>query len=78
MKRLTSTRFLATAAVALSALVAATAAQAHSDVQFSIGVQVPGAYVMPQPVYVEPRPVYVQPAYAVPAPVYVHTAPAWG
>lgn len=90
MKRLTSTRFLATAALALGALGAATAAQARSDVQFSIGLGLPGVYaapvyVQPQPVYVEPQPVYVQPRpvytqpYGVATEVYVAPArPAWG
>ena len=80
MNRMTSTRFLATAALALGAFGAATAAHARSDVFFSIGV--PGVYVesapvyvQPRPVYVEPRPVYVQPpiyGYAVPTEVYVN------
>jgi hypothetical protein len=73
MKRSTLTRFLATAAIALGAFGAATAAQARSDVYFSIGVQgPPGVYVEPAPVYVQPRPVYVEPpVYAAPAQVIV-------
>ncbi len=92
MKRLTSARFVATAALALGAMGVVTAAQARSDVQFSIGVGLPGIYaapapiyvepqpiyVEPQPVYVRPRPVYVQPGYTVPAEVYVNPQPAWG
>jgi hypothetical protein len=72
MKRIFSAKSIAAAAVVLGAFGAATAAHARSDVVFSIGVQVPGAYgyvqpapvyVQPQPVYVAPRPVYVQPQY---------------
>jgi hypothetical protein len=81
MKRLNLTRFLATAALALGAFGAATAAQARSDVYFSIGVQgAPGFYVEPAPVYVQPRPVYVQPpVYYAPAEVYVNPGrPVYG
>jgi len=45
MKHLISTKSLAAVAVALSAFAAASSAQARSDVQFSIGVQVPGVFV---------------------------------
>lgn len=84
-------RLIAAAAVALGLLGVASAAQAHTDVQFSIGI--PGVvaapapvytpypqYVEPAPVYVQPQPVYVQPrpVYVQPDPVYVRTAPAWG
>jgi hypothetical protein len=80
MKRLISTKSIAAVAVALGAFAAASAAQARSDVYFSVGVQsAPGVYVQPAPVYVQPRwsgyeaprHVYVapQPAY-VPAPAY--------
>jgi hypothetical protein len=81
MKRLTPAKFLATAALALGAFGAASAAHARSDVYFSIGVQgAPGFYVEPAPVYVQPRPVYVQPrpvyvqppVYAGPTEVYVN------
>lgn len=74
MKRLNLTRFLATAALALGALGAASVAQARSDVYFSIGVPgAPGVYAEPAPVYLEPAPVYVQPrpVYVQPRPVYV-------
>ena len=66
-----------TAALALAAFGAASAAQARSDVYFSIGVQgAPGVYAEPAPVYVQPRPVYVQPPfYAGPAEVYVNPGP---
>jgi hypothetical protein len=58
MKRLISTQSLAVVAVALGAFAAASSAHARSDVQFSIGVQVPGFYVQAAPVYVRPAPVY--------------------
>jgi hypothetical protein len=61
MKRLFSAKPLVAAAVALGAVVAASAAHARSDVVFSIGVNVPGGYAQPAPVYVQPQPVYVQP-----------------
>ncbi|MEO8655059.1 MAG: PXPV repeat protein [Ramlibacter sp.] len=82
MKRLSPAKFLATAAVALGALGAVTAAQARSDVFFSIGVQAPGVYVEPAPVYVQPQPVYVQPRPVYTEPIYsaqpqVYVNPAW-
>jgi hypothetical protein len=64
MTHLISTKFLAAAVLALGAVSMAPSALAHSDVQFSIGVQLPGLYMQSVPVYVQPRPVYV------PAPVY--------
>jgi hypothetical protein len=71
MNHLTSTKSLAAVALALGALVAASSAQARSDVYFSIGVQSPGYYVEPAPVYVQPRPVYGQPRVVyLPAPAY--------
>ena len=72
MKRL-SAKSLATAAVVLGTLAAASVAHARSDVIFSIGIQSPGyGYVQPAPVYVQPAPVYVAPpAYYAPRPVYV-------
>lgn len=66
MKRLISTKLLATAALTLGALAAASAVHARSDVYFSVGIQSPGVYVQPAPVYMQPAPVYVQPR-----PVYV-------
>lgn len=77
-------RLFAAAAVAVGLLGVASAAQAHTDVQLSIGI--PGVFATPAPVYapypryVEPAPVYVQPrpVYVQPNPVYVRTAPAWG
>lgn len=71
----------AAAGLALAAMGFAGSAQARDNVQWSVGVGVPGAVVnvgnvgsvYPQPVYVQPAPVYVQPApvYVRPAPVYV-------
>lgn len=58
MKHLISTQSLAAVALALGAFAAAPSAQARSDVYLSIGVQVPGVYVLPAPVYVQPRPYF--------------------
>jgi hypothetical protein len=67
MTTFSRTRFVA-------ALGAASAAQARSDLYFSLGVQAPPVYVQPAPYYVQQsRPVYVAPAqvYVRPAePVY--------
>ncbi|HQS31857.1 MAG: hypothetical protein B7X59_07005 [Polaromonas sp. 39-63-203] len=73
MNRIFSARPFVAAAVALGAVVAASAAHARSDVSVSIGLYVPGGYVQNQPVYVQPQPVYVQPrpVYVQPQPVYV-------
>jgi hypothetical protein len=79
-------RLIAAAAVAVGLLGVASAAQARTDVQFSIGIPAVVApmygpqYVEPAPVYVQPQPVYVQPqpVYVQPQPAYVRTAPAWG
>lgn len=66
MKHFIFAKSLAAVAVALGALATASSAHAHSDVYFSIGVQVPGFYVQAAPV-----PVYVQPApFYRPAPIY--------
>ncbi|MBA2673087.1 hypothetical protein [Ramlibacter sp.] len=73
MNRLFSAKSLAMATVVLGGVVAATAAQARSDVVLSIGVNAPYGYVQPQPVYVQPRQVYVQPQtvyYSEPQTVY--------
>src|SRR6476660_8674593 len=87
MKQIISAKFLAAGAIALGAFVAASAANAGSDVHVSIGVNSPipvyvepaPVYVQPQPVYVQPRPVYVQPApvYVQPQPVYVAPRPVY-
>jgi hypothetical protein len=73
MNRIISPKSLAATALALGAIVAASAAHARSDVYFSVGIQHPGVYVQPAPVYVQPQPVYVQPrhVYVQPQPVYV-------
>lgn len=75
MTHLFSAKVLTAAALALGAMAMATSAQAHSDVQFSIGVQVPGLYLQSGPVYAPPRPMYR------PAPVYyegyVHPRPIY-
>ena len=61
MKRIFSAKPLIAAAIALGAVVAASAAHARSDVIVSIGLNVPHAHVQRAPVYVQPQPVYVQP-----------------
>jgi hypothetical protein len=62
MNRLFSAKPLVAAAIALGAVVAASAAHARSDVIVSIGLNVPVRHhVEPAPVYVQPQPVYVQP-----------------
>ena len=73
-----TSRFAAAAVIATAALGAASAAQAHTDVWFSIGAPARPLYVQPAPVYVQPAPVYVQPApvYVQPAPVYVRPRPS--
>lgn len=76
-------RSLCVAVLAISALGAASVAQARGDVSWSIGIGVPGVQVYggnPQPVYVQPAPVYYQPpapVYYQPAPVYVRPAPVY-
>ena len=61
MKRIFSAKPLVAAAIALGAVVAASAAHARSDVMVSIGLNVPVRHVEPAPVYVQPQPVYLQP-----------------
>lgn len=80
MNRIVILKSLATAALALSTLAAATTAHARNDVQFSITLGTPGVYVQPAPVYARPRPVYVQPApvYVQPQPVYVQPISNYG
>jgi len=79
MNRIFSAKPLVATAIALGAIVAASAAHAHSDVVFSIGVNAPVGYAAPAPVYVQPRPVYVQPepVYVQPQPVYVQPQPVY-
>jgi len=78
MKSLFCAKPLVATAIALGAVVAASAAHARSDVVFSIGVNAP--YVVPSPVYVQPRPVYVQPqpVYVQPQPIYVQPRAYYG
>jgi len=64
MKHLISAKSLAAVAIVLGAFAAASLAHARGDVQFSIGVQVPGVFVQPAPVYVQPLSFYA------PAPNY--------
>jgi hypothetical protein len=79
MKHFISTQSLVAVAVAFVAFAAASSAHARSDVQFSIGVQVPGVFVQPAPLYVQP------PSYYTPAPDSYrrhgdgrrHEAPHW-
>ncbi|HYW56536.1 MAG TPA: hypothetical protein VE934_06235 [Polaromonas sp.] len=82
---------LGKAALAAAAMLGlAGAAQAGSNVYWSVGVGSPGVsvgvtnarpvYVQPAPVYYQPQPVYVQPApvyYQRPAPVYYQPQPVY-
>ncbi|MBC7681967.1 MAG: hypothetical protein H7172_06505 [Ferruginibacter sp.] len=76
-------RSLFAAVLAISALGAASLAQARSDVSWSIGIGIPGVQVYggaPQPLYVQPAPVYYQqpaPVYYQPEPIYVRPAPVY-
>lgn len=79
MYRLFSAKPLLAAALAFGALAASSAAQARTDVVFSLGIQAPVGYAQPvyvQPqsyYYVQPQPVYEQPQsyyYVQPQPVY--------
>jgi hypothetical protein len=74
-----SSRFIAAGALAVAAFGAASAAHAHADVSFFVGVQGAPVYMEPAPAYVQPRPVYVQPqpVYAQP-PVYAAPAEMYG
>ena len=66
----------------VAALALPSAAQARSDVHWSVGIGVPGVavgvgsgypvYAPPAPIYVQPQPVYVQPQpiYMQPRPIY--------
>ena len=94
MNRTVILKSLAAAALALGTLVAATAAHARNDVQFSVTLGNPGihvqsgpayshqrpAYSHNRPVYVQPAPVYVQPrpVYVQPRPIYVQPASVYG
>jgi len=72
-------RFVIPATLALAAALMAGAAQARTDVRWSVTIGTP-YYALPAPVYVEPQPVYVAPApvyYYEPAPVYRVRAPVY-
>lgn len=79
MKRIFNAKHLLAAAIGIGALAVASAAQARSDVFFSIGFNAPYGYVQPAPAYVPPPSVYYQPApvYYQPAPVYYEPAPVY-
>ncbi len=81
MKRLSTLKSFAAAAIVLGAFGAASAAHARSDVYFSIGLQSPGGYVQQAPVYSQPvysQPVYSQEyVYVQPEPVYAPQRPAY-
>jgi hypothetical protein len=64
MKRLTSLKSIAAAAVVLGAFGAASSAHAATDVFFS--VQAPGVYLQTGPAYGYVQPQYVQPQYVQP------------
>lgn len=74
-----SLKVLAATLVGAAALGGATAAQAHGNVSFSIGIGAPlPVYAQPAPVYVEPAPVYAAPQVVYgPRPVYVEPAPVY-
>jgi hypothetical protein len=73
-----SAKAAAVAGIVLGGLGTMSAAEARSDVVFTIGVQAP-AYYAPQPYVVAPRPVVVapQPVYVAPSPVYVRSGDEW-
>ena len=86
MNRSISFRRVAATVLGLAAFAASAAANARTDVHFSVGfpapvyVQPAPVYVPPPPVYVQPQPVYVQPrpVYVHPQPIYYHPAPVYG
>ena len=77
----------AAATLAVAALGFAGVAQARDNVNWSVGVGIPGAVVnvgnvgsvYPQPVYIQPQPVYIQPqpVYVQPAPRYYQPRPVF-
>jgi PXPV repeat (3 copies) len=71
-------RFAIPTALVLVAALGAGAAQARTDVQWSVTIGAP-VYAVPAPVYVQPRPVYYEPApvYYPPAPVYYQPRPVY-
>jgi len=70
-------KFIALAVAALGCALATGAAQAHGNVSWSIGINLPpvGTVISNVPVYAEPAPVYVPAPIYAPAPV-VYAAPA--
>ncbi len=58
MKHLISTKSIAAVAIALGAFTAASSAHAASDLQFTIGVAVPGTHVQLAPSHMQHRPVF--------------------
>ena len=61
MRPLLFTKSFAVLALALGTFATGSLVHAHSDIRFSIGVQVPGIVVQPVPMHVQPQPFY-QPA----------------
>ena len=76
MKRANPAGLVAAAVLATAALGAAPAAQAHTEVYFSVGVPGLPVYVEPAPTYFRPAPVYFapRPVYTLP-PTYVYQRP---
>ena len=83
-------KWVAVGAVAAGALFTAAAANARSDVSWSLGINAPGVafgvaappvyYAPPPPVYYRPAPVYYEPpppVYYRPAPVYYSPPPVY-
>jgi hypothetical protein len=72
-------KLFAIALAAATCALAAGAADARTDVSWSIGINLPpvgavvsnGPVYAPAPVYYEPAPVYYEPAAVYPAPVYL-------
>ena len=60
MNRLFSTKSFIASAIALSALVAGSAAHARTDVTLVVGLNTPHRYVQPAPVFVQHRQVPLQ------------------
>lgn len=61
MKHLFSAKAIAAVALALGAISAVSSVHAASNVNLSIGMQVPGFYAHAAPRYVRPVPVYSRP-----------------
>lgn len=74
------------AAAAVLAVAAVGAAQARDNINWSVGIGVPGVtigatngrYYAPPPVYYSPAPIYYsQPSYVYPSSYYVEPAPVY-